>query len=420
MKAIVWSAVFVAGLLAPAHLCAQDKKVFEVTKLADHLYELSTDGGGYPEKVIASVGSDGVLIVDSGERRTGEALADALKAFGKGLPKIVINTHSHIEHLGGNPIVGQGAVIVGHRNLRERYLNGLYFFGTFPPEFLPNLTFTDSLALHFNGEEIRLASFTGAHDDSDIAVWFTGSKVAVVGALCMGKHFPSIDGDTSDVRKYPEVTAKLLAWLPDDVRLVPGHAEDCDMAEARKFLDMLRKTSEIVRIEMAKGRDLARLQADDVLAGYASYESSYVKRPEWIEYWYSAYTTTRSDKPRPYAPVIRALQEKGAAAAMEAYGELRRTRPNDYWFEDQALMFMGRRLFRMKRFDDATVFLERCIKEFPGSEGAAVSHSVLASVCEQQGDLAKARLHLTTYLEKHPQDAAARKKLVEIEDKLKK
>jgi ribosomal protein S15P/S13E len=315
MKAIVWSAVFVAGLLAPAHLCAQDKKVFEVTKLADHLYELSTDGGGYPEKVVASVGSDGVLIVDSGERRTGPALAEALKAFGKGMPKIIINTHSHIEH--------------------------------------------------------------------------------------------------------PEVTAKLLAFLPDDVRLVPGHAEDCDMAEARKFLDMLRKTSEIVRAEMAKGKDLARLQADDVLASYASYESSYVKRPEWIEYWYSAYTTSRSDKPRPYAPVIRALQEKGAAAAMEAYGELRRTRPNDYWFEDQALMFMGRRLFRMKRFDDATVFLERCIKEFPGSEGAAVSHNVLASVCEQQGDLAKARLHLMTYLEKHPQDAAARKKLVEIEDKLK-
>ena len=96
----------------------------------------------------------------------------------------------------------------------------------------------------------------------------------------MGSHFPSIDGDTSDIRKYPEMTAKLLAWLPEDVRLVPGHAEDCDMAQARRFLDMLRKTGEIVRAEVAKGKDLARLQADDVLKDYASWESSYVKRHE--------------------------------------------------------------------------------------------------------------------------------------------
>jgi cyclase len=413
-------AVLAGGLLAATPLQAQDKKVFDVTKIAENLYELSTDAGGYPEKVVASVGPDGLLIVDSGSKRTGQALAETLKTFGKGLPKIIINSHSHIEHVAGNPFVGQGAVIVGHRNLRDRYLNGLYFFGDFPPEALPNLTFTDALTLHFNGEEIRLASFTGAHDNSDIAVWFTKSKVAVVGALCMGTHFPSIDGDTSDMRKYPEVTAKLLAWLPDDVRLIPGHSEDCDLAQARRFLDMLRRTGEIVRTEMAKSKNLAQLQADDVLKEYASFESVYVKRNNIVSAWYDAYTNPPPGKPRPFAPVIAAFKEKGAQVAVNVYGELRRTHPNDYWFEDQALMWMGRRLYRMKRLDDARVFLERCIKEYPGSEGAATSHSVLASVFEQQGEVAKAREHLATYLEKHPEDAAARKKLAELRATVKK
>ena len=399
----------------------QGKNVFEVTKIAENLYELSADAGGYPEKIVASVGSDGLLIVDSGSRRTGAALVETLKSFGKGMPKIIINTHSHIQHLAGNPFVGKDAVIIGHRNLRDRYLNGLYFFGDFPPESLPNLTFADTLTLHFNGEEIRLASFIGGHDDSDIAVWFTKSKVAVVGALCMGTHFPSIDGDTvPDMRKYPEVTAKLLAWLAEDVRLVPGHAEDCDMAVARRFLDMLRMTGDIVRAEMARGKDLARLQADDVLKDFASYESAYVKRPDIVEYWYSAYTTPLPDKPAPYAPVIRALQANGAQAAMDAYSELKRTHANEYWFDDMRLMYMGRRLYRLKRLDDARVFLERCIKEYPGSEGAAISHSVLASVFEQKGDPAQARTHLAAYLEKHPEDAAARKKLAEIDASIKK
>ena len=129
----------------------------------------------------------------------------------------------------------------------------------------------------------------------------------------------------------------------------------------------------------------------------------------------TAYKMPPSLKPKPYEPVIRTLKESGAGAAMDAYGQLRRARPNDYWFEDQALMWMGRRLFRAKRLEDARVFLERCIAEYPGSEGAAVSHSVLASVFEQQKEPVKARLHLAAYLESHPEDAAARKKLAELE-----
>ncbi len=404
-----------AGLLATTPLRAQAPKAFEVVKIADGLYELSHDAGGYPEKVVASVGPDGLLIVDSGSRETAEALAKELAALGKGMPRIVINTHSHIEHVAGNPVVGKGAVIVGHRNLRERYLHGLYYFGDFPPGALPNLTFTDGLTIHFNGQEIRIAAFPGAHDDSDIAVLFTRSKVAVVSALCMGKHFPSIDGDRGDIRKYPEVTANLLAWLPEDVTLVPGHADDCDMAEARRFLDMLGRTGEIVRAGMAAGKSLERLKADDALAAYASYESAYVKRGDWIDYWHSALTNPPSEKPRPFEPVIRVLREKGAAAAVAAYSELRRTRPDDWWFEDMALMYMGRRLSRMERWADAAAFLDGCIREYPGSEGAAQSHAVLASVCERQGDLAAAMGHWREYLRKHPEDEEARKSLAEVE-----
>jgi glyoxylase-like metal-dependent hydrolase (beta-lactamase superfamily II) len=415
-RAHVMASLAVVAWLIAAPLHAQVQTSLQKTKLAENLYEFSTVGGAYPEKVVVSVGADGLLLVDSGPAETAPALADALRAFGKGLPRIVINTHSHIEHIAGNPLLAKDAVIVGHANLRERYVNGLYYFGTFPPAALPNLTFTDSLPLHFNGEEIRLASFAGAHDDSDIAVWFTRSKVVVVGALCMGNHFPSIDGDTSDMRKYPEVTARLLAWVPEDVRLVPGHAEDCDTSQARRFLEMLTRTRDLVRAGMAEGKGLSRLQADDVLKDYASWESGYVTRNEVVEYWYSAFTTPPPlDRKKPFAPVVTAFKEKGAKAAVDVYSELRRTRPDDYWFEDTALMWMGRRLFRrMNRPDDARVFLERCIQEYPGSEGAAASHAVLAGIFEQQGDLASAKSHLSLYLQKHPEDTAARTRLDEM------
>lgn len=176
----------------------------------------------------------------------------------------------------------------------------------------------------------------------------------------------------------------------------------CTMPEARRFLEMLQTTGAIVRAEMEKGKDLARLEAEDALAAYASFESSYVKRNDWLESWYAAYNAPRSIKPKPYAPVLQALRDGGAQAAMEVYSRLKRTHADEYWFEDMALMYMGRRLARLQRRADAVVFLERCIAEFPGSEGAAVSHNVLATVFEQLGDLAKAAEHARAYLQKHP------------------
>jgi cyclase len=412
MRRALLAAAALLGLAVACRPNAPQKPVFATEQIVPGLYELSFDAGGYPDKVVVSVGDDGLLVVDTGEGRTGQALAAALAAYGKGTPRVVINTHSHLEHMGGNAAIGRGAVIIAHRATRERFLDGLYAIGDFPPSALPNLTFTDSLSLHFNGEDVRLAAFPGAHSDGDIVVLFTRSKVAVVGAVCMGGHFPSVDGDVGDVTRYPEVTARALAWLPEDVRIVPAHAPDCDMAQARRFLAMLRETGAIVKRGMAEGRDLDHLRVADVLAPYRSFESSYVKRGDWLECWYEGLSAPKPARPRPYAPVLAALRARGAVAAVDEYSRLRQARPADWWFEDRALMYMGRRLARLKRDADAIAFLDRCIAEYPGSEGAAVSHDVLATVCERGGDSTRAATHLRAYLERHPGDRGASRRLV--------
>ncbi len=66
-----------------------------------------------------------------------DALKQAVAAFGKGRPRIVISTHSHVEHLGGNAAFGQEAVIIAHRNMRERFVSGLYALLDLPREALP-------------------------------------------------------------------------------------------------------------------------------------------------------------------------------------------------------------------------------------------------------------------------------------------
>ena len=59
--------------LAPAiSAFAQEEPVFQVTPLTENIYELTTDGGGYTVKVIVSVGDDGILVIDPGQKETGE------------------------------------------------------------------------------------------------------------------------------------------------------------------------------------------------------------------------------------------------------------------------------------------------------------------------------------------------------------
>lgn len=408
--------VLLAALAAPE---AAPAPKYEVKKLAERIYELSADGGGYPVKVVASVGPDGMLLVDSGEAEAAPALLEALDGLGHGRPRLVINTHSHVEHLGGNAaLAGAGATVLGHARLRERYVSGLYAFSDFPRAGLPALTFDGALSLHWNGEEIRLLPIPGAHDSSDTVVVFTGSRVAVVGALCMGEHFPSIDGDTADIRKYPEAAARLLELLPEDVTVVPAHAADCDKAQCRRFHDMLLATSGAVRSALAAGKDLEAMRREDLLGSWKSYESSYVERDLWLRWWVEALTAGVPDlerRPRPYGPLHEAYVAGGAEAALRRWSELRAKEPGRHTFDDLTLLYVGRRLFFTGRVADAVSFLERCVAEFPDGDGAARSHAMLGRIAKDRGERASASAHYRAYLGRFPADAEVREQLRGLE-----
>lgn len=412
-----WPVIAALALSATGAL-AQGKVHFESRPIAPGIFELVTqDDAGLLVKVIASVGDDGLLIVDSGSREHGDALLEALSRFNKGMPRYVVNTHSHAEHLGGQVALGKGPVIIGHKNLRDRYINGLYVFNEHPLDALPQVTFTDSLSLDFNGEEIRLIAFPGAHDNSDIIVHFTRSRVVCTGALCNCTHFPSVDGETGDVTRYPETAERILRLLPDDVLLVPGHAEDCDMATFRSFVGMLRTTSDLVRDAVAKGKPLEQLRQDDVLAPYKSYES-YMSRGDWLRLLYTGLTTPRPERGErvpPYGLLFRAQQEKGADGVIQVYNELKVNQRDSYFITEDTLLFTGRRVVRRGSWADGIRLLETYMKEYPKGQNMPLCHLGLASAHEQLGHRAEALKYYRLALEGYPDEPSIIEKIKELE-----
>ena len=408
--------ILAIGLLAIAATgFAQEDELMDVTQLADHIYKLSYDGGGYTVKVIASIGDDGILLVDAGQKQAAEKMKATLKSLRNETPKIIVSTHDHVEHIEGNAIFKGEPLIIGHTLLPKRLKSGIHLFDEFPEEALPDLTFDDEIRLNFNGEEVRLIACTGAHTDNDIIVWFTGSNVVCVGAICNGADFPSVDR-SGNVLKYADVASRVIDMLPEDTRIIPGHGRDCTMSEFRAFRDMLVETTDIVRIAVKQGKDLKTIQEEKLLKDYEKWGGSYTSVDQWTKYLVEALTGVE-DKPSPYEPMYYAIADKGASAAVDYYFELSGGGHDEFQYQNTDLVFIAYKLFKGDRVAESIPFFERSLKEYPEGQYTELSYTYLGRAYNAGGDVSSALKNYKKALEINPDNAHAAEMVTKLENR---
>ncbi len=409
---------YIFTLLAISLVCfvasnalAQAERTIGVTQLTDNLYRLTAT---YPfeTNMVVSSGEDGLLLVDSGSRYTMEELKRVLSTIGNGQVRMIVSTHAHSEHTAGNKAFGKEVVKIGHERVRARLKQGLYVLEEYPESALPNVTFTDSLLLYFNGEKIRLIALPGAHDDNDIIVHFTESKVVCTGALSAGMHFPSVDGVGGNALSYAATVQRLIDLLPDDVVLVPGHGRNCTMAEQREFQNMLAKTTEIVKNGLASGKDVAALQEEEVLKDWAAFEGGTTTSDQWIQYIANA---VQNKKPKNPAAVelYYALKEGGADSAVSAWHQLKKNRPDQYSFSEGQLVIFGYYLLEKDKIQDAMKIFQLYIDEFPESWNA---YDSMGEAYMVNNDKEQARKYYRKSLELNPDNANAEEMLKKLGD----
>jgi cyclase len=95
------------------------KVQIKVSKVSGNIYMLKGEGGN----IAASVGEDGIVIVDDQYAPLADKIQTALKNLGiTDKPvRFVINTHYHGDHTGGNvPFANSGSTVIA----RTMYANG--------------------------------------------------------------------------------------------------------------------------------------------------------------------------------------------------------------------------------------------------------------------------------------------------------
>lgn len=246
----------------------QDSITVRISKAAGSVYFLDCINGFGGGNVAASIGQDGILLVDDMYATMYAKLDSALKTISAKPVRMVLNTHYHGDHIGGNKIFRNLSVIIGHENTGKRLIRNNK--ETAPTlDMVPSVTFTDSISINFNGEKVQIIHFPDSHTDGDAIVYFAGSKVLHLGDMFFFGMFPAVySAGGGNIKQLVISLDKIIASTPSDALVVPGHGNLATMQDLKNYVAMLKETIAIVETKIKEGKSLEQMQKEKILAKY--------------------------------------------------------------------------------------------------------------------------------------------------------
>jgi glyoxylase-like metal-dependent hydrolase (beta-lactamase superfamily II) len=275
-----------AALLGRSAAAEQDYAKVEIktTKVAGNIYMLQGAGGN----IAASVGEDGIVMVDDQFAPLAGKIKAALQKISDQPIRFLINTHFHGDHTGGNAEFSRQTTILAHDNVRKRLQSGGTVLGgavaASPREALPIITFSRDATIHFNGEDIQAIHLPNGHTDGDSVIYFHNAKVIHMGDDFVTYGFPFIDvengGSVSGMIRGLE---KVLEKVPAEVKVIPGHGGVSSVDDVRKYIAMLKDTRAIVAEGLKAGKTLEQIKSEKPLEKYADLSKGMIKPDKWID-----------------------------------------------------------------------------------------------------------------------------------------
>jgi cyclase len=278
------------------------KVQIKVTKVAGTVYMLEGAGGN----IGASVGEDGIVVVDDQYAPLADRIQAALKGITDKPVRFIINTHYHEDHVGGNEFFQKQAPIIAHDNVRKRLEEG----GTAgngasvrfeakpqPKGALPIITFDHDVTVHLNGEDIRALHFPAGHTDGDSIIYFPKSNVVHMGDDFVTYGFPFIDVDGGgSINGMISGVEKAVAELPADVKIIPGHGPISNLDDVRTYVKMLKDTRAVVQDALDKKMTLEQMKEKKILDSWKKYSGDFISEDAYLETLYNSLSGRKNGK----------------------------------------------------------------------------------------------------------------------------
>ena len=262
-RAIALGMVLAVGVVSIALTATQQERVVQVDQLRDNLYVLRGGGGNSA----AFVTGDGVVLVDTKLAGWGQPLIDAIGELTSNPVTMIINTHTHFDHVSGNVEFPATVDIVAHENVPGLIddWNGVTGLGSAPASVFtngdrgkPTRTFSDRLRLASGAEQIDLYYFGPGHTGGDTWVVFPALRVMHAGDMFAGKGVPIMDKNNGGSGvEYAQTLQNAYRTVTDIDTIITGHSTPMTRADLNEFSEFVGAFVDAARSAKQAGRSAA-------------------------------------------------------------------------------------------------------------------------------------------------------------------
>jgi cyclase len=226
------------------------------------------------------VSKDAVVAIDTQFPDTARACVDGLKQKANGRSiDIVINTHHHGDHTGGNAVfradakklVAQAGVPALQKQVAAATANA-------PAPVVADATFDKTWSEKL-GDETVTATFNGpGHTGADAIVLFERAHVVHMGDLLFHHRHPRVDrAGGASIQNWIKILEKVSKDMPADTIFIAGHSKEgmpltVDSKAVLHFRNYFDAVLTLTRKAIAAGQTKEALAATPSLPGFEGYQ----------------------------------------------------------------------------------------------------------------------------------------------------
>jgi len=274
----------------------------EAMHVAGNVYLIAGAGGN----IAVSAGGDGIILVDSGVAVASDRVLAAVRqvaqtsrpaetpdaaspfasawqaahAFPDPMIRMIINTSSNPDHVGGNANIRMSPMfrllgyrdpslslqVLAHEAVQRRMIESKAADLLVPTDTYASDKYT--LYRFFNNQAVQIFHMSNAVTDGDSAVWFRRSDVIVAGDVYNSDIYPpidvdkggSIDGEIAALNTLVDLCVTEF-MAQGGTMVIPGRGWLSDAADVGYYRDMMIVVRDRVQAMIDKGLTLAQVKA---------------------------------------------------------------------------------------------------------------------------------------------------------------
>ena len=250
---------------------------------------LTKEIGVFTEKggtILFMVSKEGFVVVDRQFPEQSKHLIDEMKKKKEQPFRLLINTHHHGDHSGGN-IAFKGLVqhVLAHANSKLNQEKVAIDKKTQDQQLYPDQTFTTTWCEKIGKEKVCLHYFGAAHTNGDSIIHLEHANIAHMGDLVFNRRHPFVDRTAgASIKSWIGVLDKTVKTFDKKTIFVCGHAAEgfdiiAKQDDVSMFRDYLQTLLLFVESSIKEGKTKEEILKTTSLAGAPEWKTEGLSRP---------------------------------------------------------------------------------------------------------------------------------------------